>query len=378
MLGYMKKLITSLAMVLLGVTACNSNSNVTPNAPVASPVPVSTPSASPSTDVGSAGPGATQWENYKHKFNKSYSAKEDSRRKEIFTRNLANINQMNQEHGNSFGLTRFTDMDAKEFKQYLTYQKSGMHSQALKHHKPHPKPTVTPSPVVQVDSFDWRTKGAVSPVKNQGQCGSCWAFSVAETLESGSFLKTGKMPLLSPQQMVDCDNQDYGCQGGEPSIAYEYVMKNGLESEASYPYTSSYGQEGYCQYNSSQVAAKISGYHYAVSECSSYDCSTQATLEPELKTALQEKGPLSVCLNASAWQNYTGGILTSNACGGNSESDLDHCVQLVGFNKDSNGNAYWILRNQWGTDWGDNGYIYLEMGKNTCGMVDEATYVDIE
>eukprot|EP00042_Codosiga_hollandica_P033262 m.220231 g.220231 ORF g.220231 m.220231 type:complete len:254 (+) comp54144_c0_seq3:398-1159(+) len=204
-------------------------------------------------------------------------------------------------------------------------------------------------------SFDWRDQGVVTAVKNQEQCGSCWAFSTAENIESVWAIAGNGLVELAPQQIVDCDTKDDGCNGGNPPTAYEYVIgAGGLEKESSYPYTAS---QGPCKAQASLEVAKISGYAWA----------TQTKNETEMQVAVYSVAPLSICVDASSWQTYSGGVVTSN-CG----TSLDHCVQLTGWGVDGSTN-YWSVRNSWGTTWGEQGYIRVLLGSDMCGIAQEAT-----
>jgi C1A family cysteine protease len=219
--------------------------------------------------------------------------------------------------------------------------------------------------------LDWtETSGAVSDVKDQAQCGSCWAFSATEGIESGVFQSTGSAsPALSPQQIVSCDKTDGGCNGGDLPTAFDYVESaGGLDTEEDYPYTSKTGRSGSCK--SSTPVVTVTDYKYAVPPCQGGSCSSQD--EDGLKAALATHGPLSICVNAESWNGYYGGVL-SGSCSG-SYNKLDHCVQLVGYDSSAS-TPYWKVRNSWGTSWGENGFIRLPMGVNSCGVADEAMYV---
>jgi len=222
-------------------------------------------------------------------------------------------------------------------------------------------------------ALDWTTKGATTAVKDQGQCGSCWAFSVTETVESAVHLATNQAPpILAPQQLTSCDTaEDAGCNGGNPVNAYAYLEKvGGLDVEADYPYTSGKSQEsGTCTWTGKKVA-KVTDWKYAVPPCQSGDCSNQD--EDGLKAVLAAHGPLSIVVNANPWQTYHSGVLDGE-CGG-AMSDLDHAVQLVGYDTTASP-PYWKVRNSWATVWGEEGYIRLPMGKNSCGMANLVTYV---
>jgi len=235
-----------------------------------------------------------------------------------------------------------------------------------------PVGTITPEMRAAAPTrLDWtETAGALSPVKDQAQCGSCWAFSATEGIESAVFQATGSAsPPLSPQQIVSCDRNDGGCNGGDLPTAFDYVESaGGLDTEEDYPYTSQTGRSGSCQ--SSTPVVKVTDYKYAVAPCEGGSCSSQD--EDGLKAALASYGPLSVCVNAETWNGYYGGVL-SGSCSG-SYNMLDHCVQLVGYDTTAS-TPYWKVRNSWGTSWGEGGFIRLPMGVNSCGIADEAMYV---
>jgi len=232
-----------------------------------------------------------------------------------------------------------------------------------------PVDTITPEMRASAPArIDWtETEGAVSPVKDQEQCGSCWAFSATEGIESGVFQTTGKTcPVLSPQQIVDCDTSDAGCNGGDLPTAFDYVESaGGLDTEEDYPYS---GYSGSCR--SSTPVVVVTDYKYAVPPCQGGSCSGQD--EDGLKAALATHGPLSICVNAESWNGYYGGVL-SGSCSG-AYNTLDHCVQVVGYDTTAS-TPYWKVRNSWGTSWGEGGFIRLPMGVNSCGIADEATYV---
>merc|ERR1711865_67783 len=225
-------------------------------------------------------------------------------------------------------------------------------------------------------SFDWTHKGATSAVKDQEACGSCWAFSATEGVESGVFMVTGSLPPnLSTQQVVACDKTSGGCRGGDLPTAFAYIQGDGgIDSDASYPDTSHrFGITGHCKKHGD--VAQITAYKYAVAPCQGGSCSSQD--EDGLMAALHNFGPLSVCVNANTFNDYSGGIgINGEACSG-AYNTLDHCVQPVGY--DSTGDSpYWKVKNSWNTVWGEDGYIRLPMGSNYCGIADEAMYVQAE
>jgi C1A family cysteine protease len=221
------------------------------------------------------------------------------------------------------------------------------------------------------DSLDWSKKGATTPVKDQGDCGSCWAYSATEGIESGLFMNGGPLEELSEQQVISCDKTDGGCDGGDLPTAFDYVKKaGGIDTEKDYPDTSAAsGNTGRCK--SFQKKVKVTGYKYAIPPCDSGACKNQK--ESDMMAALNTYGPLSVCVNAENWDGYSSGIYKKKCSG--AARNLDHCVQLVGYDKSAN---YWKVRNSWAADWGENGFIRLPMGENACGIADEATYVTAE
>jgi C1A family cysteine protease len=235
-----------------------------------------------------------------------------------------------------------------------------------------PVASFTPEQLAAVPSaIDWSTRGATTRVKDQGYCGSCWAFSTVEGIESGVFMTTGTLPQpLSTQQLISCDKNDWGCDGGDLPSAFAYVQKEGgIDTEAHYPDTShNDGRDGTCKVATHTV--KVTGAHWAVPECTGGTCSGQD--ENGLKAALATYGPLSICVNANDWDGYTSGVY-SRACSG-SYNSLDHCVQLVGYDTTA-ATPYWKVRNSWGEGWGERGFIRLPMGVNSCGVADEAMYV---
>jgi len=262
-----------------------------------------------------------------------------------------------------YGVTKFADLTYEEFRgQFMGYEQSG--------HR-HSMPVSVPGAIELPNKVDWRTKHVVSPVKNQGQCGSCWAFSAVEEVESAWAFQGNALKLLSVQQVVSCDKVDLGCDGGDTPTAYDYIKKaGGLDPQSEYPYSSGDGSTGQCKVKSGDEIVTVDSYSYATPPCED-SCNHQN--ETHLAASLATYGPVSICVNANnAWQMYTGGVL-SNGCP-HGYYDLDHCVQLVGYNQEGDNN-YYIVRNSWATDWGIDGYIYIKMGENLCGVADEATLV---
>jgi hypothetical protein len=340
--------------------------------------------------VAASMPDDPEWEKYKSAYQKHYKDKADEMaRYKLFVESKERVAKLNKVNGQSaFGINWMSD-------RYETEK----HKKGLQK----PKGFTPTAPVLDFTasmrspaSIDWRFTKAVTPVKNQGQCGSCWAFSATEAIESQLILQTGEKYdfTLSPQQIASCapNSGSYpcgGCQGGFTEGAYEYVKSApGLANGFYIPY-----EQSLTQSESTKVCptakvdqidgeykelsgsyAQISGYSYAVTPCTSGACTNQ-----NLKgfAAALEKTPLSVCVNAGVWNDYTGGVLTAAACGSMGADSQDHCVMAVGFNSTA-ATPYWIVRNSWATTWGEDGYIYLEMAKNTCGLADDATIPEVK
>jgi len=207
-----------------------------------------------------------------------------------------------------------------------------------------------PNATDAADSIDWVSKGAVTPVKNQASCGSCWAFSSTGAMEGGYFVASGKLVSLSEEDLVQCDHGSSGCHGGLMDQAFEWVQSNGICSEDSYPYTSGGGRTGKCK-KSCTPAVTVTGH----TDVPSQD-------EDALKKAVSGQ-PVSVAIEADkgAFQMYGGGVLDNPACG----TKLDHGVLVVGYGTDS-GKDYWKVKNSWGGSWGEEGYIRFIRGKNQC------------
>jgi cathepsin F len=294
------------------------------------------------------------FEAWKEQYNKAYTSPEEEALR--FANFKLSIDRIAARQALStsavFGLTKYSDLSPEEFKSTL-----------LGYNRPETRQDVgvlAGGNIVAPQTFDWRSQNKVTPVKDQGQCGSCWAFSTVENIESIYCVKNNmdctQLAPLSPQEIVDCDTVDQGCNGGDPPTAYQFVIQEGgLEDDSDYPYTA---QDGTCNFQSNLVKVTISSWQYA----------TQNSDEQTMMTNLVNWGPLSICVDAEPWQDYTGGVLMASDC----DTQLDHCVQLVGYDL-TQSTPFWIVRNSWGTDWGENGYIRLQYGQDTCGCADEAT-----
>jgi len=276
----------------------------------------------------------------------------------VFQTNVQKIKQQNQNSGSEqFGLNKFALLSSEEFKaKYLS-------TKATERLPTDPVAEMYSPEIIAAlpDSFDWRPKGAVTDVKDQGQCGSCWAFSATGNMEGQWFLSGKTLTSLSEQNLVDCDHEcldandcDQGCDGGLQPNAYNYVIKNnGIDTEASYTYE---GVDGTCRFKSASVGTKISNWTFIEKD------------EDQMAAYLVAHGPLAVAVDAEIWQFYIGSGVVTLPCG----TTLDHGVLIVGYGVETDifGSKvpYWTIKNSWGADWGDSGYIYIQRGNGECGV----------
>jgi len=214
--------------------------------------------------------------------------------------------------------------------------------------------------VSTVGSFDWRTKGGITAVKDQLSCGGCWAFSCLESIESAYIIQkniTNQAPL-SPQQIIDCDAAGRGCVGGDLPLCYNYIQAiGGVETEFEYPYLASGGT---CGIKANLLQNPIKGFQYVIP--------MGTTDEMAMATFVANNSPISILVDASTWAHYTGGIVSAAQCG----TTIDHAVQIIGYNI-LGPTKYWIVRNSWGPAWGEGGFILLEFGTNACVLTYEVT-----
>lgn len=301
------------------------------------------------------------WKRFKETYKKSYDVEEEGARRMIWEEHVASIIQHNLDadlglHTYRQGLNEYSDLTNEEFVKTLN---GYLHSKKTKKNG---NIFFPPSNFVLPATVDWRKEGLVTPIKNQEQCGSCWAFSTTGSLEGQHMKKTGKLVSLSEQNLMDCSTPEgnMGCEGGLMDQAFEYVIKNkGIDTEKSYPYTA---QDGQCHYKKTSVGATCTGY----TDVPSGD-------ESALQKAVATIGPISVAIDASqeSFQLYKSGVYDEPNC---STDLLDHGVLAIGYGTED-GNDYWLVKNSWGTSWGEEGYIKMSRNKdNQCGIATQASY----
>jgi len=290
------------------------------------------------------------------KYQKVYTTIEEYNAKyEVFEKNynaIVEIQALHQPEKSTFeyGMSPFMDLTPAQFKaQYLTLNVGHIHKLKFLNERNVLAPKGNDAPA----GHDWREHGAVSDVKDQGSCGSCWAFSSVGNVEGQYYLKTKTMVRFSEQQLVDCDKVDLGCNGGMMEDAFKYYQQTGVMAEADYAYT---GSDDACKFDATKSKAKITGYKFA-----------QSQNETEIAQMLFENGPLAVAINATPLQFYFGGIYYpwfSFSC---DPAGLNHGVLIVGYGNDGS-TDYWVVKNSWGSWWGESGYFRIIRGTGCCGI----------
>jgi len=291
------------------------------------------------------------WNDFKSTYSKLYTPREETTRFQVFLSNLQIIDDIQRSDPNAeYGITKFSDLTPEEF-------------QAIYLHPPSEHKQVLPSKTYQggslsyfiPDSWDWRTEGAVTPVKDQGLCGGAyWAFSAIAAVESQYYIKYNVSYNFSEQQLLDCDTDDKGCYGGGSITgAFSYLQQaGGLETSTNYPY---FGYSMPCAYDASYATAKVTGYTSISQD------------EGAIAEALYEKGPLTTYVNAYWLQFYKKGVMSPAKC---AKDKQDHAVVLVGYgvDQDKKDVEYWVAKNSWGTGWGEDGFLRIKRGVGMCGI----------
>lgn len=314
-----------------------------------------------------------QFNLFQEKFHKFYDSDHElERRFEIFKHNLLAIVEHNNDVTQNFtlGINQFSDLTQTEFKSLYVngfsakqYELLGLGSYGCKAYSS----TASGAPL----SIDWRAKGVVNAVRDQGQCGSCWAFATTANAESVWAIYSGQLLDLSEELLVDCASgvgyYNLGCNGGQPDSAFKYMINNGQCYESSYPYEAGTTKTAGTCHKCTAAPAHFSA-------C--YDVAPKDQVS--LKGALS-KQPVTIAIEADTYyfQSYTGGILDSTKCG----TSLDHAVEIVGYGEE-NGKKYWNIRNSWGSSWGENGYVRILRSESTndvgiCGVAAEPSFISV-
>jgi len=305
--------------------------------------------------------GALQFAKFKEQHGKVYKTRsEHFRRATIFAENLRKIEEHNRSGATwTMGVNQFSDLTAQEFEAMHMggYKRMPVSSgDEAAWGRQAKRASELPAEV------DWRN--VTTAVKNQGQCGSCWAFATTESIESYYAIETGSLPSLSAQQVTSCTPNSLtcggtgGCAGSIPQLGFTYIQLFGHQTEEDYPYASGTTTDtGDCGYDfaNSPPAVGITGYNTLPSND-----------QEAVMTHLAEVGPLAVAVGASAWSSYSGGVFTG--CPFDSNIAINHAVQLVGYGTDESLGDYWLVRNSWGPGWGEGGYIRLQrQSEAQCG-----------
>jgi len=309
--------------------------------------------------------GASTWVQWKAEHNKTYANVDEERQRfVIYVTNLKYVDEHNAKFvggivNHRLKINHLADLTPEEYRQMLGFKRNYGDSLA----SGHGSTFLTPHNIQLPDEVDWRHNGYVTPVKNQGMCGSCWAFSTTGALEGQHMRKFGKLVSLSEQNLVDCSESygNHGCNGGLMDQAFQYIKDNGgLDTEQAYPYE---GKDDSCRFKKKNVGATDTGF---------VDVPTGN--ETALQEAVATVGPVSIAIDASqqSFQFYHDKVYIEPAC---DSQNLDHGVLVVGYGKSDDGQDYWLVKNSWGPKWGESGYIRMARNlKNQCGVATAASY----
>jgi len=309
-----------------------------------------------------------QWDQFKTLYGKEYEAEEETMRRSVWEDNYDFMEEHNAAYEAGYvtfnvGENEFNDLTNEEFVRMMN---GLVYDENMKSNNP----VFTPKHASNPKQVDWRPHGFVTPIKNQKQCGSCWAFSATGSLEGAHFNKTKKLVSLSEQNLVDCSKKEgnLGCFGGLMDNAFKYIKENnGIDTEASYPYTAKTGPK--CLFNKTSIGATLSSW-----------VDIKSGSEADLESAVAHVGPISVAIDAGhqSFQMYKSGVYYERKC---SSIRLDHGVLAVGYghikheSEDGKGKNVWIVKNSWGESWGMKGYINMAKDMNNmCGIATKASF----
>lgn len=312
------------------------------------------------------------WDRFKARHAKRYEGDEEGRRRHIWEDRLRLIHEHNLEadlgeHSFTIGLNQFSDWTREEFRQFMTGFKRDLSWAAAEggERLDDENVLVGASASDLPTDVNWVKNGWVTKVKNQGKCGSCYTFAATGALEAQYYNKTKKLVALSEQNLVDCSKSygNMGCNGGVTDYAFRYVKEQGIQPEDSYPYVGT--DTDACKYDATKSVTKATGW-----------VNIPKGNELALQEAIAKTGPVAVAIDADpiTFQMYRKGVYESSSC---SPTEINHAVLAVGYGVEKD-KEYWLVKNSWGENWGDDGYIKIARNKNNmCGITTQASYPKI-
>jgi cathepsin O len=275
------------------------------------------------------------------------------------------------EHSAVYGLTAYSDLSKDEFLHLYLQPRLADHWQLKKQKMGYYSHQYSNAVKEQalVDGFplrvDWRDRNVITEVCNQKTCGACWAFSTAATIEAMYAIKTGILHKLSVQELIDCArNGNMGCEGGDTCFLLQWLVDKKIKIELDNEYPLAWKTQT-CKLKESVHGIQISP---------NFTCEYLVGSEDVILMLLAHHGPVAVAVNAVNWQNYLGGVIQFHCDGG--PEHINHAVQIVGYDR-SAPVPHYIVRNSWGVEFGHNGYLYIAIGSNLCGLATEVSALDI-